>query len=76
MALNRSVKQLVAPLAAVPPPTVVMVAPFRKAVLVTVEVEGPVIEKVSKSSLIWQMLLLIGHTLETQFPLSSPPLSK
>ena len=61
--LNRSVRQFVAPLATKPPPTVVMVAPLRKAVSVSVAVEGPVIEKVSKSSLICKKL----STLQSNF---------
>ena len=56
-------RQFVAPLATKPPPTVVMVAPLRKAVSVSVAVEGPVIEKVSKSSLICKKI----STLQSNF---------
>ena len=50
------VRQFVAPFAGVPLATLLTVAPLRKAVSVAVEVEGPVIEKVSKSSLICKKL--------------------
>lgn len=41
-----------------------------------VSVEGPLMTKVSKSNLNWQMLVLTGQILTAQLPDSEPPDSK
>ena len=46
--------------------------PLAELPMVSVTVEGPVMTKVSKSSLSWQMLSLHGQILSAQFPLSEP----
>ena len=46
--------------------------PLAELPIVSVTVEGPVMTKLSKSSLNWQMLSLHGQILSAQFPLSEP----
>ena len=68
---NMSVRHLPALVTSVPvvPPCIMSI---KALPTVSVNVEGPVMTKVSKSSLNWQILLLQGHIFKAQLPASDP----